>query len=695
MGSPATQFDPDAFMSTQPKPAVAFDPDVFMAGQSSHQKSAIDDIGDTLKQYWQKINPVTQAQGVASLVTTDPRKTVSSYGDTNSKLYDAAKDAFKKGDYAQGVRHSLSYFLNGIPGLGSALDEAGNKAGSGDYKEAIADTAALATNLAAAHAAPAIVGAATEPGALARATAPVRAAFHADPSVAMVKALKPTPSDSGFVDRLPNTLANIKAANPGVSGVEDLIPATQKAINNHQAAFESWMDPARQRGTQVSGTPIADATRSAIPDSMILEDPEAAQRIVDQAHTAYGTNAFSVDQLRQLLKEKNAELDSFYDKATGKQQASVTSGSPQAVVKAQRDAIADNLYKALDPENAGAGPRQIQQETGDMIDILDSANKRRNATIAEKPVTKAGAAGKAVVSLADLPGKALTGELEQGLSNVHAAFGGTTDPLIRRAFDSIGEPQPVPTPNTTPYNPRAGQMGNPQLGSGPVITPPPADTSGIVPGAEPRPGAGLSQQVGERQLPPATGPIKQSGTAVQDMIPIRNSDTGEVTYHSEADLRDLRNLGGTPGTVFEKPTGVKFTVKAVDPAKNTTTYDMETVAGKKASRTQPTSVFQKLVADAKTTPPPQPATPPAGSAASATPVAPPAEAAASLVNSNTGVSPEPPVSAPTENRPQAIETTPADNPQPISSHKVGDTVNLRGVGKVTIKAINPDGSFDY
>ena len=64
--------------------------------------------------------------------------------------------------------------------------------------------------------------------------------------------------------------------------------------------------------------------------------------------------------MRGLLKEKNAELNAFYSRAEGKQQAAVTSGKPEAVVKAQRDALAESLYNALDPTNAGAGPRQIQ-----------------------------------------------------------------------------------------------------------------------------------------------------------------------------------------------------------------------------------------------------------------------------------------------------------------------------------------------
>lgn len=125
----------------------------------------LDDIGDTLKQYWDKINPVTGAQGIAHAVA-NPATTFKDYGSQTEELGKKAVDSFKSGDYVSGVRHGLSYFLNAIPGLGSALDEAGNKAEKGDVKGAIADTAALATQLAAAKAIPAVADAAAEPGAV-------------------------------------------------------------------------------------------------------------------------------------------------------------------------------------------------------------------------------------------------------------------------------------------------------------------------------------------------------------------------------------------------------------------------------------------------------------------------------------------------------------------------------------------------
>ncbi len=103
-------------------------------------------IGAMLKEYWNKINPVAGAQGLVHAVA-HPIEAGKAYLQQTDQLRQAAEDSFSKGDYVGGIRHAFSYFANGIPGVGQALDEAGNKAASGDHAGAIADTAALATNL--------------------------------------------------------------------------------------------------------------------------------------------------------------------------------------------------------------------------------------------------------------------------------------------------------------------------------------------------------------------------------------------------------------------------------------------------------------------------------------------------------------------------------------------------------------------
>lgn len=145
--------------ATPEKPSV--DLSSFGEVETPKPRSLGDDVTDTLKQYWDKVNPVKAAQGLADTVRS-PGKALGEYGNTTGALLDKSVQAFKQGKHSEGVRHALSYFLNGVPGLGSALDEAGNKSGSGDYKGAIADTAALATQIALTHKGPAAVEAAAD-----------------------------------------------------------------------------------------------------------------------------------------------------------------------------------------------------------------------------------------------------------------------------------------------------------------------------------------------------------------------------------------------------------------------------------------------------------------------------------------------------------------------------------------------------
>jgi hypothetical protein len=111
-------------------------------------------FGTALKEYWDKVNPLAAGNAIAGAVA-HPIGAVKEYGNQTGELLGRAQESFKKGNYAEGVRHGLSFLLNGIPGLGAALDEAGNKAESGQYAQAAADTAALATQIIAGKYAPA------------------------------------------------------------------------------------------------------------------------------------------------------------------------------------------------------------------------------------------------------------------------------------------------------------------------------------------------------------------------------------------------------------------------------------------------------------------------------------------------------------------------------------------------------------
>lgn len=330
-------------------------------------------------------------------------------------------------------------------------------------------------------------------------------AFRSDPRVATVRALRPTPSNPDFAETLPQTLSTIKAANPGYrpvveNGQLNLIPAAEKAIQAHQEALEPWMQ--RMEGTRVSGAPIVEATRRAT-TGMLPSEGGSAQSLIGRAGVDY--QDFTPQELRDRLSLLNQRLSSYYHQAPGKQSAALAD-IPDAVLKAQRDAAADTLYRHLDPENEGAGPRLIQSRTGNLIDLRDAALQRNNAITAEQPLTPFGRMMeplRPLIRRVPVVNRLALGD--NGGSGLSFAEGsqGRSLPLLRKAFNAVGETE-----------------GANELGSlprpGPRLLGTAADTSGAYRSAGDFGSIGSEYQPQIKLLPPASSQIGHSTVTVPD-----------------------------------------------------------------------------------------------------------------------------------------------------------------------------------
>jgi hypothetical protein len=460
-------------------------------------------FGQFLSEYGAKINPVTQAQGVVSAVT-HPGPAIQGYRSQNADLLKRAEDSWKSGDYVGAAVHGLNYMLNGVPGIGAALDEAGNKFRAGDPAGGLADTAGLATNLYVGAKAPAIAQGVAKGASAVKAAA--TGAVAADPAVALARA-GILPKGSAYLDNpetLPTAMADIKASGL-IGGNNSLRSAAASALNKNSAALETnFLAPARTAGAKAVGAPIVQATADAIPETLQRENPAQAKSLLDTATKAYGGD-LTTDQLHQLLIEKNALLKSFFDKSPAAQQAAATSGIPEAVVKAQRDAIAKTLYETLDPQNGGDGPREIQARHGAIQEIAAEAEKRNLAIVAEKPVSKGGAFTSRLAAIADVPGKILQGKTEEAISGVTKPFSGVSDPLIRRAFQGVGPAKPYPS----------GSSGSSI--SGPVQSTAP----GAAPNVTITPGARNARQAAPQVDPGTTVDAGRTGEGAPDSEPDR------------------------------------------------------------------------------------------------------------------------------------------------------------------------------
>jgi hypothetical protein len=423
------------------------------AGAASQADSGIHPLDatlNTIKNWWDTVhegsplNLYNVGKGLAGLATGETEKAM---GATTGALWAKAKAAFDAKDYGGAAVHTLNYLLSPI--IGDSLDRAGEKFARGDISGGIGDTLGTATNLITAVKMPQIAEAVPKTAAaVANAPAAVRATFRANPETAMNKALV-LPKYVDPAD-MRQAIADVRAAETEpVTDNESLLRTIPAAKSANRAEFQKFID--RTGDATVSGAPILAATVKSIPETMWTENPEMAQKIID------GAKGYSQDytgqRLAKVLEEKNGELNSFYRRAPGAQQAAVQSGAPEAVVKAQRDAAANTLYNFLDPENKGAGPRNIQTRWGIMDDLEDAAYARRNPILREQAVSPGERAmdiGKAALSGI---GKTAVGAKIAGpfgallgagdtVADVSAAMRGKSDALIRRAFANI-EPDGV------------------------------------------------------------------------------------------------------------------------------------------------------------------------------------------------------------------------------------------------------------
>lgn len=424
-----------------------------------------------------------------------------------------------------------------------------------------------------------------------------RSIVKLNPERASNRIFRPTPADTDFPEVTPEAFSDLRrygGAMPQstlgktmqaigkttggagwdqpVVGAADLrVGATpiDTAIKNMQAGLDPWLDRARQMGVQIPGDQIVTATQKAIPDLMWTRDPNGAQALVDQARQAFGGKTFTPDQFRDWLKTENGTLRSFYNQAAPAQGAAQNAGTPSAIEEAQANAIRDNLYRYLDPDNNGDGPREIQRRTGNLYKLRNAAERRYNSILGEKPVTPLAALAQPLSAAV----KFFRGDPMGAVGTLEHPFRGPSDAMITDLYRQLPAGADLPQPQqVTPKG---------LLGPAPIVTPPPPDTSGIrvttgppvtgpanralppptqkmpsvdftaqppEPGTPPYPGRGISPDSGQRTLPEgstnvsrATGevtprvsqnPTELSGQAgdITDTIPQRNPVTGEVVH---------------------------------------------------------------------------------------------------------------------------------------------------------------------
>jgi hypothetical protein len=260
-----------------------------------------------------------------------------------------------------------------------------------------------------------------------------------DVKAAAVNIWRPTPRESGFTDNIENTLSNLKAeSTTPIENHTDVSSAIDNSIKSRKELINQYKAKAAAQGATADLTPVVQATKDAIPATMWQEDPAGAKSIVDAANEAYGNKNKGIESLHDLLKSKNADASSFYDKASGQQITNLIRGNPEAIVKAQRDALSDIFYKTLDPETKGESVRPIGTQLRDLIDLKDVNTRRTNSIIGEAPTSN-------LAKLASPVTKGLKAIMGHGVGTAESLtsaleMGGKSNPLIKKTFQAIGDP---------------------------------------------------------------------------------------------------------------------------------------------------------------------------------------------------------------------------------------------------------------
>ena len=259
-------------------------------GGAPTSKSFADHLSDAAGRIWEHVNPKNLALGMAN-ATSHPVDFVDNWRRQNGDIADKAEQAFKRGDYAEGVAHSIKYLMNIVPGLGSAAEKSSDEAEKGNYGQAIGDAMgpplaiaaygkaadyvpAVASKLgsAAKTAATEVLGKTTGAGASA-----LRTAIE-NPSPDFTAAMRGGVSENEILGHARDALQNVKdaraadyqaklAALPQGTSV-DIMPV-RDALNTSLAKHNVKIDPA---------TGELDFSRSTISDA-------AAQNAVKSIYT--------------------------------------------------------------------------------------------------------------------------------------------------------------------------------------------------------------------------------------------------------------------------------------------------------------------------------------------------------------------------------------------------------------------------
>ena len=224
----------------------------------------------------------------------------------------------------------------------------------------------------------------------------------------------------------------------------------------------------RAIGAEVDLSSVADAMTRSIPRKVMLETPDAAERLAKAANVY--RRSFTLDEAETLLRETNAELDSFYTMFPRAQRGAVMANPATAALDAQAKALRAAIYKKLDDPGQGKAARELNRRYGSLLEVEGEAVRRGNVAARQQPESLSEQIGavRAAGEIARGTWRVLHGDIT-GAADIAAGVAGrsaakaikesqTTDALIRRAFSGYKGGPRAPVGMPPPVRPPAGLL---------------------------------------------------------------------------------------------------------------------------------------------------------------------------------------------------------------------------------------------
>lgn len=311
-----------------------------------------------------------------------------------------------------------------------------------------------------------------------RTVAPVEA------RVMIKQAIKPRATNTRWDANIDRALPEVKASEAvlgkPIESVDELLEATTIAKKRVRAQYDEMAGPRREMGSTVDLSPVAVAMERSIPKKLQLERPDVALRLRESADVY--RQRFSLEDAEQLLKETNADLESFYNKYPPSQRRALAADPEAARLNAQAKALRDVIYDTLDAEGGGTAARELQRRYGALLDLELETYRRANVAARQQPesLSEQLSAARAASDMARGAWRLLHGDVT-GAADIASGVAmrdtakflkeqQTANNLIKRALAGYRRrPEPVPMPS---HRPVRGLLPR-----GPIVTPPPADAS--------------------------------------------------------------------------------------------------------------------------------------------------------------------------------------------------------------------------